>query len=98
MIESQKKIKIHIKNNRWKEGSFPNTPEGEEVDDNGWGKETQQQEGDVTVKHHPLGYWVDHTTGTIIVDREMRQRVWWGDKDWVPELVIEDIMILLGEE
>ena len=31
MIESQKKIKIHIKNNRWKEGSFPNTPEGEEV-------------------------------------------------------------------
>jgi phosphoglycerate dehydrogenase-like enzyme len=24
-------IKIHIKNNRWAEGSFPNTPEGEEV-------------------------------------------------------------------
>ena len=31
MSESIKKIKIHIKNNRWKEGSFPNTPEGEEV-------------------------------------------------------------------
>ena len=25
------KIKIHIKNNRWKAGSFPNTPEGEKV-------------------------------------------------------------------
>ena len=25
------KTKIHIKNNRWAEGSFPNTPEGEEV-------------------------------------------------------------------
>ncbi len=24
-------VKIHIKNNRWKPGSFPNTPEGEEV-------------------------------------------------------------------
>lgn len=26
-----KNIRIHIKNNRWKEGSFPNTPEGEKV-------------------------------------------------------------------
>ena len=25
------KIKIHIKNNRWREGSFPNTAEGEKV-------------------------------------------------------------------
>ena len=25
------KIKIHIKNNRWKKGSFPNTAEGEKV-------------------------------------------------------------------
>lgn len=24
-------MKIHVKNNRWKSGSFPNTPEGEEV-------------------------------------------------------------------
>lgn len=24
-------VKVHIKNNRWSEGSFPNTPEGEEV-------------------------------------------------------------------
>ena len=25
------KIKVHVKNNRWAEGSFPNTPEGEAV-------------------------------------------------------------------
>ena len=27
----EKNLRIHIKNNRWKKGSFPNTPEGEEV-------------------------------------------------------------------
>ena len=31
MENINKKIKIHIKNNRWKKGSFPNTPEGEKV-------------------------------------------------------------------
>ena len=31
MIDFKKNIKIHIKNNRWKKGSFPNTPEGEKV-------------------------------------------------------------------
>ena len=31
MIDLNKNIKIHIKNNRCKEGSFPNTPEGEKV-------------------------------------------------------------------
>ena len=31
MNNSKEKYKIHIKNNRWKEGSFPNTPEGEKV-------------------------------------------------------------------
>ena len=77
--------------------SCPNTPEGEEVDDNGCGVETQQPEGDATVKHHPLDYWVDHTTGTIIVDKQMRQRVWWGDTDWNPELVLEDILALVAE-
>ncbi len=76
----------------------PDTPEGEPVDDNGCGLETQQSEsGDVSVKHHPLTYWVDHTTGTIIVDKQMKQRVWWEDMDWNAELVIEDIITLLEE-
>ena len=39
--------------------SCPDTPEGEEVDNNGCGKETQQPEGDVVTNHHPL------TTGWI---------------------------------
>ena len=78
--------------------SCPNTPEGEEVDNNGCGKETQQPDGEVVTNHHPLDYWVDHTTGTIIVDKEMNQRVWWGDTDWNPELVLEDILSLVEEE
>jgi cytochrome oxidase Cu insertion factor (SCO1/SenC/PrrC family) len=78
--------------------SCPDTPEGEDVDNNGCGKDTQQPEGDVVTNHHPLDYWVDHTTGTIIVDKNMEQRVWWGDTDWNPELVLEDILSLVEEE
>ena len=45
------------------------TPEGEEVDHDGCGVDTQQSEDTtVTVNHHPLSYWIAHTTGTIIVD------------------------------
>ena len=77
--------------------SCPDTPPGESVDEDGCGLDTQQSEGDVTVKHHPLAYWVDHTTGTIIVDKQMQQRVWWGDTDWNPELVLEDIEYLVAE-
>ena len=73
------------------------TPEGESVDDKGCGLETQQSDGDVKIMHHPLTYWVDHTTGTIIVDKQMRQRVWWGDTDWNAEMVLEDIYLLLEE-
>jgi cytochrome oxidase Cu insertion factor (SCO1/SenC/PrrC family) len=68
------------------------------VDNNGCGKDTQQPEGEVVTNHHPLDYWVDHTTGTIIVDKQMNQRVWWGDTDWNPELVLEDILSLVEEE
>ena len=31
MNQNDKKTRIHIKNNRWKQGSFPNTPHGEEI-------------------------------------------------------------------
>jgi cytochrome oxidase Cu insertion factor (SCO1/SenC/PrrC family) len=75
------------------------TPEGEEVDGDGCGIDTQQtEEGDVQVNHHPLlSYWVDHTTGTIIVDKNMNQRVWWEDTLWNPDLVMEDILLLVEE-
>ena len=31
MINTKEKIRVHVKNNRWAENSFPNTKEGEEV-------------------------------------------------------------------
>ena len=31
MKDSNQKLKVHIKNNKWAEGSFPNTPEAEKV-------------------------------------------------------------------
>ena len=30
-MTNNKKIRIHVKNNHWEKGSFPNTPEGEKV-------------------------------------------------------------------
>ena len=74
------------------------TPEGEEDAHDGCGVDTQQSEDTtVTVNHHPLSYWIDHTTGTIIVDKDFNQRVWWGDSDWNAEMVLEDIKYLLEE-
>ena len=72
------------------------TGANESVDDEGC-SESQKESEQVKVMHHPLSYWVDHTTGTIIVDKEMNQRVWWGDTDWNAELVLEDIKLLLAE-
>jgi protein SCO1/2 len=62
--------------------------------DFGVGLEVVEQNG-TSARHHPEAYEVDHSTGTIIVDREGKQRVWWGDLDWAPDLIIEDIKSLL---
>ena len=79
----------------------PDTPEGEEVDSDGCGVDTQNGQTtsgrSVSGRHHPLDYWVEHTTGTIIVDKQQRQRAWWGDLGWVPELVLNDVYYLLEE-
>jgi len=48
-----------------------------------------------SARHHPAAYEVDHSTGTIIIDRSGNQRIWWGDLDWVPELVLQDIRALM---
>lgn len=49
-------------------------------------------------RHHPdYDYLVDHSTGTILVDKKGSQRVWWRDVDWVPDLVLEDVKKLLLE-
>ena len=76
----------------------------EPLDHHGCGIDTQggEQEnstaGSSTSGRHALpGYWVDHMTGTILIDRNMQQRVFWGDIDWNPDFVIEDIDELLAE-
>ena len=49
-------------------------------------------------RHHPeLDYLVDHSTGTILVDKDGFQRVWWGDADWVPEFALQDVKKLVSE-
>ncbi len=79
----------------------PETPENEKVDSDGCGIDTQNgtpTEGRSTgARHHPLDYWVEHTTATIILDKNLNQRVWWGDTAWVPELVLADIYELINE-
>ena len=72
------------------------TASNESVDNEGC-SDSQKESEQVKVMHHPLSYWVDHTTGTIILDKQMNQRVWWGDNDWNAELVLEDIKLLLAE-
>ena len=54
-------------------------------------------EDNTSGRHHSIDYTVDHETATIIVDKSMKQRVMWGDYDWIPELVVEDVRILLDE-
>ena len=49
-------------------------------------------------RHHPSSYDVNHTTGTVLVDDKGLQRVWWGDLEWVPDLVLADVRTLLSED
>jgi len=47
-------------------------------------------------RHHP-DYLVDHSTATIILDKEHKQRVRWNDLDWEPTLFAEDVQQLMDE-
>ena len=47
-------------------------------------------------RHHP-DYLVDHSTATIIIDKEHNQRVRWNDLDWEPTLFAEDVQQLMDE-
>ena len=47
-------------------------------------------------RHHP-DYLVDHSTATIIIDKEHKQRVRWNDLDWEPTLFAEDVQQLMEE-
>jgi len=42
-------------------------------------------------RHHPDDYTVNHSTGTVLVDRFGTLQVWWGDNDWILDLFLEDL-------
>ena len=49
-------------------------------------------------RHHPFEYFIDHTTSTFILDKNLKQRIEWMDLDWVPELVEKDVRHHLKEK
>ena len=60
-------------------------------------EDTSDDESNTSARHHPDAYSINHSTGTVLVDSNGMQRVWWGDNDWVTDLVLADIRTLLEE-
>tara|TARA_B110000438_G_scaffold274690_1_gene295051 strand:+ start:223 stop:900 length:678 start_codon:yes stop_codon:yes gene_type:complete len=60
-------------------------------------KANQENDTGTSARHHPYEYFVDHSTSTFILDKNLKQRVEWMDMDWVPELVVQDVRLLLDE-
>ena len=59
--------------------------------------ESAGNESNNTSGRHPPDYLVDHSTATIIIDKEHKQRVRWNDLDWEPTLFAEDVQQLMDE-
>ena len=61
--------------------------------------EENQTQTNTSGRHHPSAtdYNIDHSTGTVLIDHEGNQRIWWGDFDWIIDLVKEDILTLVEE-
>ncbi|MBJ24424.1 MAG: hypothetical protein CMB64_07125 [Euryarchaeota archaeon] len=87
-----------------KDGAF--NPEEIAVMEEIWGafgvglqtyKASEANNSNTSGRHHPFEYFIDHTTSTFILDKNLKQRVEWMDLDWIPELVVEDVKILLAE-
>ena len=55
-----------------------------------------ENNSETTGRHHP-DYLVDHSTATIILDKDHVQRVRWNDLDWEPSLFVADVQKLLDE-
>ena len=60
----------------------------------GVGLTIEEAGSNTSARHHPDDYTVNHSTGTILVDRFGNLRVWWGDNDWIPDLFLEDLRYL----
>jgi len=56
----------------------------------------ENESNETSGRHHP-DYLVDHSTATIIIDKDHQQRVRWNDLDWEPTLFLEDLQQLLDE-
>ena len=56
----------------------------------------ENQSSTTSGRHHPGDYNVNHSTGTILVDHLGNQRVWWGDFDWIVDLVTADVITLVN--
>jgi cytochrome oxidase Cu insertion factor (SCO1/SenC/PrrC family) len=61
-------------------------------------EEITENETNTSARHHPDAYSVNHSTGTVLVDSNGMQRVWWGDNDWLTDLVLADIRTLLEDD
>jgi cytochrome oxidase Cu insertion factor (SCO1/SenC/PrrC family) len=61
----------------------------------GVGLQIEDNQSTTSARHHPDDYTVNHSTGTVIIDRYGDQRVWWGDNDWVLDLFIDDLRYLI---
>ena len=61
----------------------------------GVGLQIEENQNNTTARHHPDDYNVNHSTGTVLIDRHGDQRVWWGDNDWVLDLFLEDLRYLI---
>ena len=67
--------------------------------DVGFKIEENTTQSNTSGRHHPSSYDynIAHSTGTVLIDHEGNQRVWWGDYDWIIDLVKEDILNLVAE-
>lgn len=57
---------------------------------------TENESNGTSGRHHP-DYLVDHSTATIIIDKDHQQRVRWNDTEWEPTLFVEDLQQLIDE-
>ena len=76
---------------------YSNNESGNESDNGSSDNTNNTSESSTSGRHHPDAYSVNHSTGTVLVDHRGLQQVWWGDNDWFPDLVVEDIRMLIAE-
>ena len=62
-----------------------------------YSNETYENDSNNTSGRHHPDYLVDHSTATIILDKDHQQRVRWNDSDWEPTLFVEDVQQLIDE-